>query len=99
MLYIIAHFQKNFSGEGKVREESLNILTYIREEKVFPHSNFASPPSPSLIPAFFPFPFPFPSYSLLFPFPLPFFPLAFPSFPFFPLYFPFPSSLFPSPSL
>ena len=43
--------------------EVLIFLPTLGKKKVFPHSNFASPPSPFLIPSFFPFPFPFPSNS------------------------------------
>ena len=82
------------------------FLHKLGKKKVFPHSNFAFPPSPFLIPSFLLFPSP--SLPILFSFTSHFtflflFPLAFPScsipspslFPSFPLSLHF----FPSPSL
>ena len=58
----------------------------------FPHSNFASPPSPFIIPPFFPFPFP--SYSLLF---ISLFSSLFLSLPFSHTWFSSPTAWFYSP--
>ena len=70
-------------GREKKEMEVLILLPTLGKKKGFPHSNFASSPSPFLVPSFFPFPSSFPSFSSLsLPISLPssLFTLAFPSF-------------------